>query len=133
VLYDGVCALCNRFVTFILRRDPRGLFRFAPIQGEAAREVLAAHGQTSGRLDTMWVVAHPKEPAERLLSRGRAALFILERLGGGWRTFARAAGWLPDVVLNAGYRVVASSRYRVWGKYDACPIPPPEWRDRFIA
>ena len=36
MFYDGVCALCNRTVTFLLERDRAGVFRFAPLQGELA-------------------------------------------------------------------------------------------------
>ena len=39
VLFDGVCGLCNAWVDFILKRDPSGLFKFAPLQGEYASQV----------------------------------------------------------------------------------------------
>ena len=37
-------------------------------------------------------------------------------------------GW-----LDAGYRLIARYRYRVFGQYAACVIPDARWRDRFIA
>ncbi|HEY3227320.1 MAG TPA: DCC1-like thiol-disulfide oxidoreductase family protein, partial [Planctomycetota bacterium] len=40
ILYDGVCALCNALVRFVLPRDRKDRFRFAPLQGETARGLL---------------------------------------------------------------------------------------------
>src|SRR2546430_17318441 len=40
IFFDGVCAMCNRFVDLVLRADRRDVFRFAPLQGETARELL---------------------------------------------------------------------------------------------
>ena len=40
VLYDGVCALCNGLVKFVVKRDRRDRFRFAPLQGERARAIV---------------------------------------------------------------------------------------------
>ena len=133
VLYDGVCGLCNRFVRFILVRDGAARFHFAAAQGDLAAGLLTARGLAPGNLEAMCVIVRRGTPDEQLLSRGRAAHFILNELGGVWGVLARGAGRLPDVILNTSYRLVASNRYRIWGRYDACPIPPPEWRDRFIA
>ena len=131
LLYDGVCGLCNRSVQFVLTRDRRGLFRFAPLQGSFAAGVLARHGKDPARLDTVYVVLDAGRPTERLLSKARAALFVLKTLGGVWGA-SRAFGILPDFLLNAGYDLVARSRYRLFGKLDACLLPDPATRARFL-
>ena len=41
LLYDGVCALCNGVVQFLIKRDKLDGFRFAPLQSSLGREVLA--------------------------------------------------------------------------------------------
>ena len=51
-LYDGVCGLCNRLNQFTLKRDKRGVFRFAALQSSFARELLARHGANPDDLDT---------------------------------------------------------------------------------
>ncbi|MDQ3439132.1 MAG: DCC1-like thiol-disulfide oxidoreductase family protein, partial [Planctomycetota bacterium] len=61
-----------------------------------------------------------------------AVLHALSVLGGGWRIIARAASIVPLALANAVYNVVARSRYRIFGRFDACPLPRPEWRDRFL-
>ncbi len=34
VLVDGVCHLCQGLTKFIIRRDPTGYFKFAPLQSD---------------------------------------------------------------------------------------------------
>lgn len=131
LLYDGVCGLCNRLVRFVLRRDREGHFRFAQLQGRFARAVLERHGRDADRLDTMYVVEDPEGPEERLRERARAALFVAERLGWPWR-LAGLLGVLPTPVLDLGYRAVAASRYRLFGRRESCPLPEPGWAERFV-
>lgn len=131
VLYDGVCGLCNRAVRFILRHDRRQVFRFATLQGEYAAEVLRRHGRDPARLDTVCVVEHPGTDRERLHVKGRAALWIARRLGLPW-SLAGIFGIVPRPILDAAYNVVARHRYRIFGKADACPLPDPAVRSRFL-
>jgi predicted DCC family thiol-disulfide oxidoreductase YuxK len=41
-------------------------------------------------------------------------------------------GGLPAALLDCVYDLVARVRYRIFGQYESCPMPRPEWRDRFI-
>jgi predicted DCC family thiol-disulfide oxidoreductase YuxK len=131
VFYDGVCAMCNGFVRFILERDPAGRFRFAPLQGEAARRALQRHGWNAADLDTMHLLTGFEQPGERLFSKSDAVLETLRRIGGVWTL----ASWLkifPAALRDFVYGLVVKNRYRTFGKYDSCPLAPPEWRARFI-
>ena len=132
ILYDGVCGLCNGFVAFVWPRDRQRQFRFAPLQGATARSILARHGRDATALDTVIVVVDPDGATERLLDRSTAGLYVLARLGGGWRILATLLGWLPRPLLDLAYRVLARNRYRLFGRLDACPVPGPEHRERFI-
>ncbi len=132
VLYDGVCALCNGFVRFVLARDRAGMFRFASLQGDVARATLARHGRNPDALDTLVVVLDPGLPTERLLDRSTAALFVLTELPWLWKVLGRAMSVVPVPLRDVLYRLVARTRYRTFGKYDACPLPPPAVRDRFL-
>jgi predicted DCC family thiol-disulfide oxidoreductase YuxK len=132
VLYDGVCALCNRLVRFVLARDRAGLFRFASLQGEVARAVLARHGRNPDALDTLVVVLDPGLPAERLLDRSTAAVFVLQQLPGVSRIAGRVMAAVPASLRDVVYRLIARTRYRTFGRYEVCPLPPPGVRDRFL-
>jgi len=130
VLYDGVCGLCNGLVRFVLPRDRARRFRFAALQSRAAAEILARHGKDPRALDTMYV-AVPGGGGERLLERSRAVLHVLRALGAPWSAGAVVAP-LPTALLDAAYGLVARQRYRLFGRAEACLLPRPEWRDRFI-
>ena len=131
VLYDGVCGLCNRLNRFVIARDPAGRFRFAALQSSLAREILARHGRDPRDLDTLYLVLSRGRPDERLLRKSDAVLWILRALGGPWRA-AAALRLVPRVLRDLGYDLVARTRYRLFGRYDACPLPDPRHKGRFL-
>jgi predicted DCC family thiol-disulfide oxidoreductase YuxK len=136
LLYDGVCGLCNGFVQFVLRRDATGMFRFAALQSPLAARILARHSLDSRDLDTLYLVVNAQQADEILLPRSDAVIFILQRLGGATRKFWRLTGFLlqlvPRAIRDWGYGVAARRRYRVFGRYDVCPLLTEETRRRFL-
>jgi predicted DCC family thiol-disulfide oxidoreductase YuxK len=131
VLYDGTCGLCDRVVRFVLAHDRGGNFRFAPLQGRFAAAALERHGEDPARLDTFRVLCDAGTPSERVRSRGDATLFLLAQLPFPWRLAAllRVA---PRPWVDAAYDAVARSRYRRFGRVDACRAPAPTERDLFV-
>jgi predicted DCC family thiol-disulfide oxidoreductase YuxK len=130
VFYDGSCGLCHRAVRFILAEDRDGnAFRFAPLGGET---FLAAVDESRRATlpDSVAIVTAGGD----LLTRSRAVLRILARLGGVWRLLGAVAGIIPPALLDALYDGVARIRYRLFAKpTDACPLIPKELRARFEA
>jgi predicted DCC family thiol-disulfide oxidoreductase YuxK len=131
LLYDGVCKFCNGAVRFVLRHDPAGRFRFATLQSDYARGVLARHGRDPRDLDTSYLLLDAGTPRERLLARSDAALAVLQRLGAPWRALSLAR-LLPRTLRDRGYAFLARRRYAWFGRYGQCPLPPPHVRGRFI-
>ena len=131
VLYDGVCGLCNRLNQFLLKRDRHDRFRFASLQSDVAAQLLQRHGTDAVDLDTVYVVIDYGKPEERLLSRSDAIIHVLQRLGGIW-AFAAAGKVLPKPLRDAFYKVVATNRYRVFGKYDVCLMPEERYKNKFL-
>jgi predicted DCC family thiol-disulfide oxidoreductase YuxK len=131
LLYDGVCGLCNRLTQFVVRHDRANRFRYASLQGAVAGELLRRHDRDPRDLDTVYVVAHHGEPGEQLLWKSRAILFVLAQLGGVWG-LGRVLGILPRRLLDRAYDGIARRRYRWFGKYDTCPLPPPGVREKFL-
>ena len=85
VLFDGVCNLCNASVLFVIDRDPRGHYAFAPLQGDEAAALLRGRGYHTD----------PENPAsillvenDRVYERSTAALRIARRLSGLWPAFS---------------------------------------------
>jgi predicted DCC family thiol-disulfide oxidoreductase YuxK len=131
VLYDGVCGLCSRLVQFVLRHDRHCVFRFASLQSAVGKSIVERSGGNPSELATFYVVADYQTAAWRAFTRSDAVLFVADALGWPWRA-AGMMRWVPRVARDRAYEVVARSRYRVFGRYDRCPVPRPEFRCRFI-
>jgi len=132
LLYDGVCGLCNRLTRFILRHDRNAVFQFASLQSPFAARILARHGAHPADLDTVYVVVNYNEADESLLPRTEAIRFLLNQLGGFWRFVGRILAPLPRPFRDWTYRMIARNRYRIFGRYDSCPLPREEARSRFL-
>jgi predicted DCC family thiol-disulfide oxidoreductase YuxK len=126
VLYDGVCGLCARSVKWVLRHERDHAIQFAPLQGPTAAALRARHPRIPTELDTIVYV-----DAGRVYLRSKAFLQLAAHLRAPWR-WAHAMRWFPGFVLDLGYRVVARVRYRIWGTVDACELPSPAHRARFL-
>ncbi|HYW11582.1 MAG TPA: thiol-disulfide oxidoreductase DCC family protein [Longimicrobium sp.] len=127
VLYDGVCGLCDRSVQLILRNDRRGRFRFAALQSDAGRALLERFGLPPEALDSVVLVE-----GGHAWRKSRAALRIARRMDAPWPLLWPLA-IVPRPVADVFYDLLAKNRYRIFGKLDACMIPPPEVRARFLS
>lgn len=128
LLYDGVCGLCNRLVQFVLKHDATARFRFASLQSDYAVRILQPALDPQG-LNTVYVVEAPGAPPK---SRSDAVISILRTLGGFWSAVAVALRVCPRPLRDWGYNIVARHRYRIFGKYESCPLPEKKHRDRFL-
>ncbi|QNI06542.1 DUF393 domain-containing protein [Mycobacterium kubicae] len=130
LLYDGVCGFCNRGVQTILRFDRKGTLRFAALESDFARAVIERHPEIED-VDSVVFVDKPGERAERVAIRSDAVFRVIDYLGGPWQLL-HVARVIPSPLLDWLYDRVADNRYRIFGKYDACPLPAPEVRARFL-
>jgi predicted DCC family thiol-disulfide oxidoreductase YuxK len=132
MLYDGECGLCSRSIQFILPRDRKDRFRFAALQGAIGQSALDVHRKPKERFDTFYLLLDEGTPRERLLEKSTAALAVLRSLGGAWSVLGTALWIIPRPLRDAAYEFIASHRYGWFGKSDACAIPKPEWRHKFV-
>jgi predicted DCC family thiol-disulfide oxidoreductase YuxK len=118
-------------VRFVLERDRRPVFRFASLQSETGRGLVERFGHNPNELNSFFVVANYRRDGERMLGKSLAVLFVARELGWPWKA-AGAFGLLPLPLRDRTYDLIARSRYRVFGRFEQCQIPPPEFRRRFI-
>lgn len=130
VLYDGICGLCDLAVQWLLARDPKGALFFAPLQGATARRVLGRHPELPKGTDSILFVERDGA-SERLSWRSRALVRIARHLQGPARHLSLLR-FVPAFLADLGYRLVARVRYRIWGRREACRVPSPEERARFL-
>ncbi len=125
ILFDGICNLCNGAVQFILKHDADQRFVFASLQSNIGQEKLKAAGVTNS-LATMVLLTN-----EKYYDRSDAALEIAKRLKGFWQAFY-VFKVIPKFIRDAVYTWLANNRYRFFGKREACMIPSPKWKGRFL-
>ena len=132
VLFDGWCPLCVGTVRFVLKRDRTRLFRFVPLDSEAARDLLhrcaidldALDGVCSGT--TVALICRGE-----VQTKSDAALGIVARLPLPWRALS-VLRLVPRSIRDRSYSAIARRRHRIWGRLDSCHVPESEDRDRFL-
>jgi predicted DCC family thiol-disulfide oxidoreductase YuxK len=125
IFFDGVCAMCNVFVSLVVRMDRRETFLFAPLQGATARELLPPLPEDPGA----WSMVYLDE--QGLHQESDASLEVYRRLGGAWRLLGLAR-YVPRAIRNPVYRVIARNRYHWFGRREQCRVPTAAERQRFL-
>lgn len=124
LFYDGDCGMCAKSVAWCIRRDPRGVLRYAPLQGATYAGLGAAR---PGDLSTivLW-------DRDGLHLRSEAVLRIMRIVGGVWGWAAVIGRLIPRGLRDRLYRFVAERRMGWMGPADACEIPADDARARFL-
>lgn len=135
VLFDGVCGLCDSTVQFLLDHDRGAKLHYTPLQGETAAGVIARHPELRD-VDSIVFVERLDDGKggafeERVFVRSKAVFELARHLDGEVR-WLRVFSVLPQALADAGYDWVASVRYRIFGKLEACRIPDAKVRTRFL-
>jgi predicted DCC family thiol-disulfide oxidoreductase YuxK len=114
----------------ILKYDRNHTLRFASLNSGIAREILERH-RSLHDVDSLILITFAGTADEKVFIKSAAVLAIAAYLGGPWNLF-RIVAVVPEFILNGLYDIVARHRYRLFGKFDACPLPSPETRSRFM-
>lgn len=130
IVFDGVCVLCNGWVRFLLRHDRAGRYRFAAMQSDTGRALLTAHGLDPDDPASFLLIEHDSADP-RVSTDSDAIRRVLAGLGGTWRV-ANLIALVPRGLRDAAYRWLARNRYRWFGRHDACLLPSPGHRHRFL-
>ena len=126
LLFDGVCNLCNGFVQFTIPRDAENNFVFASLQSEVGQKVLERIKYDQEELSTVILLEE-----EQVYTHSSVALRMVRKFPGAWPLLYGLV-IIPRPIRDAIYNWVAANRYRWFGKKDACWIPTPDLRERFI-
>ena len=126
IVFDGICNFCNSCVNFIIARDDKNTFTFAPIQSQTGLEMLKKYNISSDNIDTFLLVKNSKP-----LTKSDAALTIAKELRKPWNYLA-ILGFIPKPIRDYVYSLIARNRYKWFGKKEQCMIPTPELRKKFL-
>ena len=126
VLFDGVCNFCDATVQWIIKRDRHSIFYFTGLQSEVGKQILDENQIDRKQTDSVVYVRN-----QNVHIKSTAALYVLKDLGGIW-----SLGFIfiiiPKRIRDFFYDYFAKRRYRWFGKKDACMLPSPEQRARFL-
>lgn len=126
VFFDGYCHLCNGVVRWLLARDKKQRFLFAPLQGSTAAELLGLNAEQQAAPASLLVWSDG-----RVRTESNAALYIAGQLPGFWKLWI-VLYVIPAPVRNWVYRFVAVRRYRWFGKSAHCMLPERGQEHRFL-
>jgi predicted DCC family thiol-disulfide oxidoreductase YuxK len=126
ILFDGVCNLCNSSIIFVIKHDPKDLFRFAPLQSDIGKSLMEKHQIDPQETDSIILVDQ-----EKAYTKSSAALRVSRHLSGGYPLLAIFL-IIPVFLRNLVYDYIAKNRYKWYGKKDSCMIPTPELKAKFL-
>ena len=126
ILFDGVCNLCNNAITFVIKRDSKDVFRYAPLQSKIGETLTAKHSIDTSKVDSILLI-----DGDTAYTKSTAALRIAKHLGRAYPLMA-AFYIFPAFFRNWVYDYIAKNRYKWFGKKDACMIPTPELKSKFL-
>ncbi|SMD38666.1 Predicted thiol-disulfide oxidoreductase YuxK, DCC family [Reichenbachiella faecimaris] len=126
VLYDGVCTFCNSSVNFILDHERHAQLHFTPLQSVKGQAILKQFDLPLDYTDSLLFLNKGA-----LYSQARAAFRIAGFLEIPWNWIS-VFRFLPPFITNFFYRLVAKHRYKLMGQADACILPSPGVRNRFL-
>lgn len=126
IMFDGVCNLCNGFVNFIIVRDKKNKFQFGSLQSPVVAGILKQYHYSTSDLSTVVLLEN-----NQLFYQSTAVLRIARKLGGAW-SLLYGFIIIPKPIRDFLYNLIAKNRYKLFGRQDACMIPTPELRAKFV-
>lgn len=126
ILFDGICNFCNGAINFIIKRDKKAQIKFAPLQSEAGQKLLSEYHLPVNNFESFVFIENNK-----VLTKSTAALTVCKYLKGAW-PLCYGLIIIPAFIRNAVYDLIARNRYKWFGSKDACMIPTPDIRARFL-
>jgi len=100
---------------------------FAPLQGDAGQKIIKQYNIDTAKTDSILLYSEEKG----LKSKSSAALGIASKLGFP-RNVLSIFFIIPPVIRNFFYDYIAKNRYKWYGKKEACMIPTPELKAKFL-
>lgn len=126
IFFDGVCGLCDHFITFMVDADRENVLKFATQQGEEFQKPEMKKLVTPEMGDSIFYLK-----GDKIYSKSNAVLTALSDLGGVWKLLILLKV-IPAPIRDLVYDFIAKNRYKMFGKHETCRLPTPEERAKFL-
>jgi predicted DCC family thiol-disulfide oxidoreductase YuxK len=127
ILFDGVCNLCDASVQFIIKHDKKDVFLFTALQSDMGRQLIKSYDIDTAKTDSIILYT----PEKGIDYKSAAALKIARHLEFPVNV-ASIFIIIPAFIRNWVYDYIAKNRYKWYGKKEACMIPTPELKSKFL-
>lgn len=127
ILFDGVCNLCNASVQFVIKHDTKNRFMFTALQSETGENIIKHFKINTNTVDSILLYT----PKKGIVSKSTAALKVASQLGFPTNLLSVFL-IVPSFISNWVYDFIAKNRYKWYGKKDACMIPTPDLKSKFL-
>ena len=125
IFYDGLCAMCNRFIRILITLDKKEKFLLAPLQGKNGKILQKKFSKELKGIDS--VIFYNK----KVFTKSSAVINILSELGGIYK-LAYIFNIIPSFISDSIYDYIARNRFQWFGKLDKCPMPEKKNISRFL-
>lgn len=125
IFYDGLCAMCNRFIRILITLDKKEKFLLAPLQGKNGEILKEKFSKELKGIDS--VIFYNK----KVYTKSSAVINILSELGGIYK-LAYIFNIIPSFISDSIYDYIARNRFQWFGKLDKCPMPEKKNISRFL-
>ena len=126
LMFDGLCNLCNSSVQFVIKRDLKKKIVFSSLQSEIAQDFLSTQNDSLKNCDSVILI-----DKNNIYTKSSAAIKVSQSLKGLWFMMSIFI-ILPKPIRDYVYDVIASRRYRWFGKRTNCYIPTKEEQELFL-
>ncbi len=126
ILFDGVCNFCNYWVNFVLVRDRKDQFRFAALQSESGQKLLSEFNLPKNDFDSFILMTGHE------IKKKSLAIFEIAKTLGGWLIIIYFFKFLPILITDFIYDLIANNRYKIFGKRNICRVPTEEEKNKFL-
>ena len=127
ILFDGVCNLCNSSVQYVIKHDKKNVFMFTALQSDIGKDLIKRFNIDTEKTDSILLYS----PENSMASKSTAALKIAKHLGFP-QSLMSVFFIIPPFIRNWVYDYIAKNRYKWYGKKEACMVPTPELKSRFL-
>ena len=100
---------------------------FAPLQGDTGKKIISHYDIDTSKIDSIILYM----PEQGVYYKSTAALKAASQLGFPTNLLSVFL-IMPAFIRNWVYDYIAKNRYKWYGKKDACMIPTPELKNRFL-
>lgn len=112
----------------MIKYDKKDKFLFAPLQGIAGKTLINQFNIDTNKTDSI-LLYNPKN--NTLKYKSSAAMHVAKHIGFP-SSLLVIFFIVPTFIRNWVYDYIAKNRYKWYGKKDACMIPTPELKSKFL-